>query len=556
MKAEALRSRSESRLAGLVNDRQSFLSHWRELANYVLPRRYQWLVTPNNASRGSPNTQYIIDSTGTLAARNLASGMLSGITSPSRPWFKLKLDVNTDDSSSPINIWLAEVERRMMRVLAESNFYTAMATHFMDLVVFGSAASIIYEDYDDIISVQCPCAGEYFFALSAKFTVDTLYREFTVTYSMLVEWFGIDNVSENVREAVKQGGVGATKELVVCHAIEPNTQVEGMPAKKFRYRELYWEKGQNGGHVLSVQGFHEWPAMTTRWDVVGNDSYGRSPAMDALGDIKQLQQETRRKAQAIDKMVNPPMMADVQLKNQPASTLPGGVTYVAGLAQNPGMKPIYQVAPPIQELKEDIKEIQERIKNTLFNDLFLMISNLQTVRSATEIDARREEKLIMLGPVLERFQNEALDPALERVYAIMNRLQLFPTPPAEIGGKPLQVEYTSILAEAQRAVATGAIERMFSIAGSVAAQQPEVLDNIDFDEAIDVYARLLSVPPKILRSPDDVAKMRDARNKAQQQQSALQQTLPAVKGAQVLANTRMNNGQSALDQVMGNGGPQ
>jgi hypothetical protein len=157
--------------------------------------------------------------------------------------------------------------------------------------------------------------------------------------------------------------------------------------------------------------------------------------MDALGDIKQLQQEQKRKAQAIDKMVNPPMIADVQLKNQPASLLPGGVTYVTG-QNNVGFKPVYEVRPQIAEMQQDIAEVQNRIRSVFFNDLFMMISQLQTVRTATEIDARREEKLIMLGPVLERSQNEFMDVAIERVFAIMLRAKLFPPPPPNIQGKP------------------------------------------------------------------------------------------------------------------------
>ena len=79
------------RLLGLRANRYSWWAHARELADYLLPRRYKWLVTPNQMSRGSPVNQHILDSTGTLAARNLASGMMSGISSPTRPWFKLKI---------------------------------------------------------------------------------------------------------------------------------------------------------------------------------------------------------------------------------------------------------------------------------------------------------------------------------------------------------------------------------------------------------------------------------------------------------------------------------
>lgn len=103
----------------------------------------------------------------------------------------------------------------------------------------------------------------------------------------------------------------------------------------------------------------------------------------------------------------------MQLKNQPASILPGGITYIAG-QNNIGMKPIYQINPPVQEIMLDIQALQLRISNIFFNDLFQMISQLNTVRSATEIDARREEKLVLLGPVLERFENEALGKAIDR----------------------------------------------------------------------------------------------------------------------------------------------
>jgi hypothetical protein len=199
-----------------------------------------------------------------------------------------------------------------------------------------------------------------------------------------------------------------------------------------KFRELYWEMGASQALVLQQRYFHEFPAIAPRWDLVSNDAYGRSPAMDALGDIKQLQLEQKRKAQAIDKMVNPPMIADVALKNEPASLLPGGVTYVPSTAGAVGFKPVFEVMPPIAELKDDIAEVQGRIRSVFFNDLFLMISQLDTVRTATEIDARREEKLIQLGPVLERFENEGLDPAIARTYAIMPRCRDYHPPAHQI----------------------------------------------------------------------------------------------------------------------------
>jgi hypothetical protein len=206
-------------------------------------------------------------------------------------------------------------------------------------------------------------------------------------------------------------------------------------AKRFKWRETYWEVGRererkSSGAEGLMSSLPYVPAGTSS----GTTPMARSPAMVALGDIKQLQQETKRKAQAIDKMVNPPLMADVQLKNQPASVSCRAASPTSTTSPpTPGMKPIYTVMPPVQELMQDIKEIQERIKVIFFNDLFMMFQNLQAEpRSAAAVDARREEKLVMLGPVLERFENEALDPAIDRIFGIMLRGGLLPPPPPEL----------------------------------------------------------------------------------------------------------------------------
>jgi hypothetical protein len=548
----SLRGHVEGRLSGLKNDRYSFWVHWQEIATFILPRRYRWLITPNQWNKGSPINGAIIDSTGTIAARTLASGLMSGITSPTRPWFKLTIEGMGTDITDPANRWLAEVERRMYRVFHESNFYTAMAVLYQDIPVFGTAPLIINEDFENVVDFDNPCAGEYYVANNDKNYVDVFYREFVKTVAATVQWFGIDNVSEATKRLYQMGGPALSQELMICQAVEPNNPPRGKTPKEFPFRSVYWERGSGEEDgFLQERGYHEFPAPTGRWDLVANDAYGRCPAMDALGDIKQLQQETKRKAQAIDKMVNPPMIADVQLKNQPASLLPGGVTYVTG-QNNVGFKPVYEVQPRIAEMQQDIAEIQNRIRSVFFNDLFMMISQLQTVRTATEIDARREEKLIMLGPVLERFQNELLDPVIDRVFAIMNRAKLLPPPPVNISGQFIKVEYISMLAEAQKAVSTGAIERILQVVGNVAAANPEISDNIDYDAGIREYGTLLAANPKLFRTPDQVQQIRMERQK-QNQQTALAAATPGMaKAGKTLSEIDVGGGKNALQSILGN----
>lgn len=555
-----LRKKCDSRLKGLYQARYSYWMHWRELSDFILPRRYKWLITPNEMSRGSQRNGNILDATGTIAARTLASGLMAGVTSPTRPWFKFRISGFDQDDTNPVNLWLAEVEKRLMKILQGSNFYNCIALLYSDLCVFGTAVMLIYEDFEDVIRCFNPCLGEYYLENSSRFQINVFYRDFVLTVGQVSQQFPEkENWSENVKRAVERGGSGLSDEFAISHGIEPNTDdfAGKLVPRSFPYREMYWERGGNNEKLLAVKGFHEFPAICVRWDTLGNDPYGSDcPGMTALGDIKQLQQETLRKGQAIDKMVNPPMVADIQLKNQPAAMTPGGVTYVAGFSQSgkPGFSPAYLVQPQIEHMMNDIMEIQNRIKNIFFNDLFLMISQLQTVRTATEIDARREEKLVLVGPVLERFMDEGLDPALNRVFNIANRAGLLPPPPPEISGREIEIEYVSMLAQAQRAVATSSIERMLGMAGSIAAQRPDILDKIDFDETLDEYSSLLGVPPKLLLSKETVAKIRQQKMQQAEQQKNMQMSLAAVKGAQTLSKTETGAGQNALQAMTGIGG--
>ncbi len=559
-----LRNHLDSGLIGLRNDRNSWFWSWCDLAEYMLPRRMMYLsTTPNRGNRGSNINQTIIDSTATIASRTLAAGMMTGITSPSRPWFALEIP-NTDlQDSSPVKIWCDEARDRMMTVMAESNYYTSKATQYQDIGVFGTAPMIIYEDFNDVIRCFTPAAGEYFVQLDDAFRPCALWRQFAMTVPQVVQMFGLENCSATVQTLYRSAGASWTKEIIVCHCIEPNQPIwnqdgtwlyfDGIP-KSFEWREVYWEYGQAPNLILRAKGYHEKPFSVPRWDVLANDAYGRSPGMDALGDVKQLQVMTKREGQAIEKMVNPPLLADVQMKNQPASALAGGITYVANLSQtNAGMKPLYEVQPRLGEFLASKQEVQKRIQDVFFVPLFLMISQLDTVRTATEIDARREEKLVQLGPVLERFQNESLDQDIDRIFNVMLRAGLFPPIPKEMQGQHIQVRYVSMLAQAQAASSTSAIERLVAMAGNMSAGfGPQVLDNIDSDETLEIYADALGVSPKIIRDTIQVMKMRKQREQAAAAQAAVGAAAAAVEGAHVLSQTPVGSGATALDLMLGN----
>lgn len=534
--------------------RVPWFTHWREVADYFLPRRYPYLLSPNEQQSkvAQSRNRKLLNSTSTLAVRTLASGMMNGVTSPARPWFRLR--VNGFDEATmaqEVKEWLSEVERRMFLILAESNFYNAMAIMYLEWCTFGTASMGIYEDFRDIIRCYNYAVGEFYISQDDTGRVNRHVREFAMSLENLVGKFGKENLPENLQVQVKQGGDKLLTRHIVHHIVEPSDNADNLLRTNAPYRELYFLKSAKDGEFLSVSPLYEWPMVVPRWELHSGDEYGTSPAMDALGDAIELQSAQLDLATARNKDLRPPLIVDQQLRGRPTALHAGGITYANAFNTNFGAKKAYEIAFPYQELREAINVLEMRIREACHNNLFNMISQLDTVRSATEIDARREEKLVHLGPVLERFENEGLDPALKRVFAISQKNGAFPPPPEQLAGANVEVQYVSVLSDAQRAVGTVPIERFLNLVGSVGAAWPDAMRVPDVEELIRQYAEGIGIKPNGLHTPDEVAAMveADAENQQLAQDAAISRDLAGA--AQAAGNVDVGGGQSAVSALLG-----
>lgn len=519
---------------------------WMSLAEYIEPTRLRLV----SKQEGPVSRKSIIDSTGTFAHRTLASGMHSGLTSPARPWFRLTtFDPDLKDFA-PVKEYLALVEQRMREVFQGSNLYTSFHQGYGDLGQFGQSVGLLVEDDDQVIRMQQLLHGRFWLARDEKGRATTLYREFRWSVQRIVSRFGYAKCSQTIKTQFDQANYD--KCFDICHAVEPRLSRD--PSKRDKANKLflsnYWEKDGAPEQLLEESGFDENPIIAPPWELAGEDHYATSPGMIALGDIKMLQTEQTRKLEGLDKIVRPPMTGPTSMKNNPASLLPGKITYVDD-PTGKGFRPAMEVNLRLAELTADIRETRDRINQANYADLFLMLANMEGIqpRNTFEIAERKEEKLLALGPVLENVYNGQLEPTIDRTYAIMNRRGELPPPPPDLQNQELKIEYISILAQAQRAVATGSIERGFSFVGNLAAVKPEVLDKIDADEAVDVYFDAVGVPPSIVVPDDKVAEIRKGRaqKQAMAENAAMASTvMPAVKdgadAAALLSETAANGG--------------
>jgi hypothetical protein len=549
------RDRLFTRWGQLKSERASWFAHWQELTSYILPRNGRYFR--QDRDRGYRRHNNIYDSTGTRALRVLGAGMMSGATSPARQWFRLATPDPELNSYDPVKLWLDDVTKRMQRVFQKSNTYNALHQMYEELGTFGTAATVLLPDYQSVIHHYPLTCGEYCISTDAKGRVCTLYREFEMTVSQMVKEFGLEKCSVSVQNMYRTGNLDQW--VPVIHAIEPRADrdIKKRDAKNMPWGSWYFEVGGEEGVFLRESGFQYFPALCPRWSVIGGDIYGNSPGMEALGDIKQLQHEQLRKAQAIDYQTKPPLQVPASMKNRDVETLPGGVSYYDG--QSNGIKTAFEVNLNLQYLLNDIMDCRERVRGSFYADLFLMLANTPNTRmTATEVAERHEEKLLMLGPVLERLHNELLSPLVDITFNRMVASGALPPAPQELQGMDLNVEFVSMLAQAQRAIGTNAVDRFVGNLGAIARMKPDILDKFDQDQWADVYADMLGVDPSLIIADKEVAVLRDARNQAmaaKEQAAAMQQTSQSVKNMAQAPTGQQNALTDVMNMFSGYGSP-
>ena len=528
----------------MLGERQSWEPHWRDLQRYLSPRTGRFFA--QDVNKGDRRNKDIIDNTGGWSVRVARAGMMSGLTSPSRPWFRLVTPDEGMMAAPGVRKWLEEVELRMLAVFAKSNFYKVLPRCYWELLIYGTAAIHTEEDFDDVIRFYPFTVGEYSLAQGNRLTCDTLYREIQMTVRNVVNKFGKSNCSMTVQRLYDAGSYDAWVDVI--HCMEPNEgRVSDSPlSRDLPIRNVYYEKGQDReDRFLKVGGFHEQPFMAPRWDAQGADVYGYSPGMDSLGDVKMLQHEQRRKGQVIDYGTKPALISSAGVSKSRTNTLPGGITPSPEPGED-GLRPAWQVSLPIDHLTSDIMETQNRIKQAFYVDMFLMMASTDRRQiTAREVEERHAEKLLQLGPVVEQLEEELLDPVIDRTFAVMARKGLIPEAPEQLAKIDLKVEYISTLAQAQRAVRTATADQFIGFVGGVSQAMGGSADpwkKVKVSALIDGYGRDLGVPNEYIATDDEVAQADQQEAQMQQAQMALQAGAEAAKIDKTRAETEATKG--------------
>ena len=550
---EAVRKKRQI-LSQMYTERTQYESTWKQLSNFINPFRGR--INDDKGNEGKRRDIYLLDPYPMEASAKCASGLHSGLTSPSRPWFELGLQDEEMARFHTVKLWLDDCKDILMDIYAKSNIYNMLLQVEAELTQFGTAASLLVQDYNTGVWARPYTCGEYAGGIDARGRITMFARKFKLNAWQMVAEFGYDVCSSAVQNAYRSNNL--TLEFEINMLIEKNLKYREEEKKigSFPWMSYYWETSVSD-RFLKVAGYNEIPFIMPRWTMIANNVYGTGPGHNALGNCMQLQKLEKINMRLLDNRANPAMIIPTSVAK--VDSLPGGRTKVPDNLMNQ-IVPLFKDTGSREDIRQTIEAKQQQIGSAFFNDLFVMIANQDLPQmTAREVAERHEEKLLMLSPVLEQMHNVVLAPLTKRTFGIALRNGLLPPMPEEIKPDDLKVEFISLLAQAQKMVAAPSIEKIVAFAGNLAGANPEIMDNIDFDAAVRRQATLYGSPEAIMRSEDDVKEMRAKRAQAMEQQKQVEQAAQmaqplknGVEAARLLSETPVNE-QSALNTLLGGG---
>lgn len=543
------------RATRLAAARSSWDVLWQDIANYVMPRKAEIIQ-----KQGSPNVSKqsrLFDGTAIRGNTILANGQLAWMTPMESRWFSYDPPPHLKGNDKAEQ-WYRSCTEIATLELAKSNFYTEIHELYLDRGAFGTAAINLEEGRKSPLNFTTVTCGTYSIAENDEGYVDTIYRTVPMTLRTMVSKFGLENCSEELQKQYKDSKQkNLDREIKVTHAVYPREDQSITPGRKDgknkKIASVYFEDATH--HVLRESGYDDMPTFVTRYLKWGTSAYGWSPSWIALPESRQLN-FLERQMDALAELAAFPRMLIPDTMEGTVDFRANGATYFD--ATNPTAIPKEWATGGKYDVGESrANQKRKAIEDAFHVDLFQMFAQIQKQMTAKEVSERAAEKLIQFSPTFARMTTELFGPILKRVFTLLVTGGYFPPPPQEVfvqdhAGVSLvepQISYSSRIALAIKALENVSFVRFVSSFLPLAQVRPEIMDNIDFDQAARDFARNEGVPARWLKDVEAVAKTRQAQQEAAAQQAQLAQAEQAASALQKAGSVKQD---SMISQQLAN----
>ena len=569
------------RVAELDRARQDFVEIWKDVRDYIYPDSSlglsssytstgtdtadsgaagMWTANVREPESGQHRYGEIYDGAPISAVEIFTAGVYSGTVPPTAPWlrFRVKGMNREQQDQTPVKRYLDECVEEIQHALHRWGLYEAFHQAIHELAVYGTACAGVYDDPEHECVVERYTCGEYWLGLSPAGKVQTTAIQRMLTVQQLVEEYGLEECSDRVQELYKRDKLD--ERVAVLRVIEPNDSrmkgalrphwfENGEDRGQAKFRSVTWESGERSkSRVLRIEGYNSFPILAPRWSLTGNAAYGRSPGMRALNDSLVLQATHKKVLTALDMQIEPPLAVDAALAAEDLNRNPRGVNYVDGIMSQgrAPIMPLHNVQVPWQ-LPQWVEEAAKaNIREAFFTDLFLLIASqpMSSRMTATEVLARQQEKVQILGPSYQRIVRELVEAALDRTWEVLRASGRLPEPPPALEGRTLEYEFVSPLQTALQMTRLTGLNQLVGWVGNAAQFAPEVRHKVRWDEAVDFVAEVANVPAHLVTADEDYDRILQAQ--ARDQQAQVQAEREQIQAQTALALSRAQLDQNSM----------
>jgi len=515
----------KERLHSLKTKRVDFEIDWKDISKFLSPstgifdtnpsdikdkRRYTF---PKDNMNGKPQ-RYM---------RDLATSLVATLCPPDSRWFGYKVDNMTRDEQS----WLYKASLRVMQSFQANGISSYLDSLFYEGGLYGLSVISLEKSQKKELDFGAFTCGEYYLSEDFEGNENILYHRFVMDAEQLKNWFGYDNLPDQLKRELDTGN--GFRNYNCVQAVEPNPDY--LPSFKNEFNKPFvscvWvESLRDDDCVLEMRGLDDFPFITFHWYRKITSVYTMGIGHDIIGDVRELQDIEKDTARARKKNIAPPLKGDPALKNIGLKT---GSNEINWSNNKEGISPLYQINFRTDEGVRAIQEIESRLEYLTFKNLFSFIMSNPKTRTAEEVKKVSQEELIMLGGIIQNAMI-ALGQLCERAFKLMMDQGLLPdNMPQSLRGKTMSVSFHSLLAQSQSLSDLVLVERWIQFVSVVSGMNPIAARKPNILKIIDNYAEKLDIDQDQVVSTDDIMKSLQQEAEAAQTAQAAEQNVTAEK---------------------------
>ena len=527
------------RFSSLEGKRGEYEGAWQQCADYVLPR----------FGKNNSKSFFIFDSTAPLALGRFSAALESILTPRTQKWHSLATDPAELTRSPAVAQYLDEVRDILFanRLAPGANFHNQMVEAYLSLGVFGTAVMLIDDQLGRGLRYQCVPLHEVYLDQNASGQVDTVFRAYQLTARQAMTEFG-DELPESIRKDAEDP-THMDRHYDFIHGVFPRRDFDRRRQDGVNLPVASLHIAKAAKKVVRESGYRVMPYAVSRFTVVPGEVYGRSPAMEAMPDIVQVNAMKKTMLRAAEKMVDPPLLTPENDVLTAFSLKAGSINYGGLDDQGRQMVVPLQLGGNLPIGMEMISNSREVINEAFYINLFQILVDTPQ-KTATEVIERAQEKAQLLAPVMGRQQSEFLMPTIDRELDILQAAGVIPPPPEELTntGALVHPKYETPMAAALDSRDGSAILQAFQGVAAMSQVNPQIMDIINFDEAAKIVIRSFGAPAAIQNEDEAIAQIRQARAEQEQQQAMMEQAQMAGGAIEGLASAEEKLSRAATMQ--------